>query len=86
MQMLTRENGEIVITGDEVLLQKIEGESLDGVDISGFQLSADNLADLFNLAQTTYRNERSENGVDKFTDDIKRYAALKAAYLAKFSK
>ena len=76
LEMRTTENGLIIIEGDEQLLAKIEGESLDGVDVSDVRLTADNLADLYQVAEV--RKELPYH--------IKRYAVLKQKYLDKFSK
>ncbi|MBY0144256.1 hypothetical protein [Neobacillus niacini] len=91
MNITTLQTGKIVIKNDEELLSKIEGQSLEGVDISDFRVSADDLAKLFNLAQSTRYTYVKEDGVEnpqviKTHDNVKRYKVLKAAYLEKFSK
>lgn len=70
------DQGKIIIEGDEKLLAKIEGQSLAGIDVSEVRLSADNLAELFDVASRT----------PDTPDNIKRYAVYKTKYLDKFSK
>jgi hypothetical protein len=90
LRMQKSQNGIFLIDGDEELLSNIEGQSLAGVDISDFAISADDLAKLFNLASSTRYTYVYENGVQnpqliKTHDNIKRYAVLKDAFLAKFT-
>ncbi|WP_309087796.1 hypothetical protein [Domibacillus sp.] len=65
---------EMVIKGDETLLAKIKGKSLDDIDISGIRVNADELAKLFDAA-------RAEGSVES----IGRYALLKEKYLAAYN-
>ncbi|MFD0827106.1 hypothetical protein ACT8ZR_15815 [Neobacillus sp. M.A.Huq-85] len=84
-RMMVLETGTI-IDGDSELLSKIEGEDLSDVDISEFALSADDVANAYNLAKSTRYTYVYESGVQnpqliKTHDNIKRYAVLKQAYL-----
>lgn len=76
LEIYTNDKGVIVVEGDEKLLAKIEGQSLVGIDVSDVRLDADNLAELFDVADRTPGTP----------NNIKRYAVLKQKYLEKFSK
>ncbi|WP_110928771.1 hypothetical protein [Bacillus massiliglaciei] len=76
MNMNTREDGKIVISGDEALLKKIEANpSLAGISVSDYRICADSLATLFLIAEAR-----------KDEPNIKRYALMKQKYLETFSK
>lgn len=68
------ENGTIVIDRDEAVLAKLEGQSLDGVDVSDLRINADNLAKLYVKALPSAE-----------IMDAKRYAVMKQKYLETFS-
>lgn len=72
MELIQLATRQIVIKGDEHLLAELEGEDLSAVDISDVRITADELAELFDIADRT-----------KNVKDIKRYAALKAGFIEK---
>lgn len=74
MKILHTENGQIVITGDESLLAKIEGENINEISVDGIRVNADELAKLFEVA-----------GARKTVESIGRYSLLKEKYLAAYS-
>jgi hypothetical protein len=87
MRMNKLENGKILIDGDELLLKKIEGQSLAGVDISDLKLDADTLSKQFLIAVSNPGAVTVVNGISTYGNiEAKRYAVLKNAYLATFSK
>lgn len=73
MRMYQTEDGKIFIKGDEVVLAKLEGQSLAGVDVSDLRVDADNLAKLYVKAQ---------GSADIM--NTKRYAVMKQKYLETF--
>jgi hypothetical protein len=75
MRMHTIE-GVLVIDGDEVLLAKIEGEDLSGIDVSDLPVDADTLSKQFLVAQCT-------PGQTYDYHETKRYAVLKQLYMDK---
>lgn len=72
MELIKLANGKQLIRDAEHLLAEIEGEDLSAVDISDVRVTADELAELFDIADRT-----------KNVKDIKRYAALKAGFIEK---
>ncbi|WP_046173679.1 hypothetical protein [Domibacillus indicus] len=64
----------MVITGDESLLNRIDGKNLGGIDIRDIRLDADELARLYDIASA-----------EKTEENIKRYALAKEKYLAKYN-
>lgn len=74
MRMYQTEDGKIVIDGDEAVLAKLKGQSLEGVDVSDLRINADNLAKLYVKALSSAE-----------IMDIKRYAVMKQKYLETFS-
>ncbi|WP_050180679.1 hypothetical protein [Domibacillus robiginosus] len=64
----------MIIDGDESLLAKIEGKSLEGIDITDIQVEADELARLFDIASAT-----------ETVESIGRYAMVKEKYLTKYN-
>lgn len=90
MRMYQTEDGKIFIKGDEAQLAKIEGQSLEGVDISDLRVNADNLAKLYSIASASpttefYNTANGERVLTKTHDNIKRYAVMKQKYLETFS-
>ncbi|OLN23719.1 hypothetical protein BTO30_02990 [Domibacillus antri] len=74
MKILHSENGQIVITGDESLLAKIEGENLNEISVDDIRVDADELSKLFEIACAR-----------KTVETIGRYSLLKEKYLATYS-
>lgn len=90
MRINNLENGKIVIDGDAALLAEIEGQSLDGVDVSDLRVNADTLAQLYTIASaaptTEFYSTASGNRVlTKTQDNIKRYAVMRQKFLETFS-
>jgi hypothetical protein len=71
-------DGVTVIDQDEVLLSKIEGKALTGVDVSDLRIDADTLSKQYLIAQST--PGPVINGNYEYHES-QRYAVLKVAYL-----
>jgi hypothetical protein len=81
------ETGVIRVDGDESLLSKIEGKDLSGIDISDLKLDAQTLSKQYLLGESNLGPVTVVNGISTYGyQEAKRYAVLKNAYLAKFSK
>ncbi|NSL51703.1 hypothetical protein [Calidifontibacillus erzurumensis] len=50
MKIYKDEKGLIEITGDETVVVRTEGKDVSSVDISNVRITADNLADFYNVA------------------------------------
>lgn len=74
MKLFNTEAGEIVITGDESLLTKVEGENLDGINVDGIHITVAELVKLFDISSAR-----------KTVESIGRYKFLKEKYFAAFS-
>jgi hypothetical protein len=83
-------NGVTTIDQDELLLAKIEGENLSGIDISDLRIDADTLSKQYLMAESipeTVVRDPAGNVIEvKKYHEVKRYAVLKAAYLDKVKK
>jgi len=73
MRMYVTETGEHIIDQDEELLARIEGENLDGIDVSDLRIDSENVAQLYEIAS-----------IRKSLESIGRYTVLKQLYLDKF--
>lgn len=75
MQIINYENGFIKITGDDVVVARTEGKDVSSVNISDVRITADNLADYYNVAAAR-----------KDEESALKYVALKQKYLETFGK
>jgi hypothetical protein len=73
MRIISLEFG--VFEGDEIIMQLAEGEDLSTVDLSGYRLTADELAKAFDKANA-----------QKTVEAAKFYAALKQATIRSYRK
>jgi len=74
MKLFNIEAGQIVMTGDESLLAKVEGENLEGINVNGIHITAAKLANLFDISSGR-----------KTVESIGGYKLLEEKYLAAFS-
>jgi hypothetical protein len=87
LKIVNLQTGKILIEGDAALLNKIQGQDLSSVNISDLQLDVQALMNQFNLAESNPGPVTVVDNVQSYGYlEAKRYAVLKAAYLAKFSK
>lgn len=73
MQIYQDETGFIKITGDEAVIARTEGKDVSSVDIGNVRITADNLADFYNVAAAR-----------KDEESALKYVALKQKYIETF--
>ena len=75
MRMFKNENGVILITEDQHVVDRTQNEDLSNVDVSKYRLDADELSQVFLTAEAR-----------KTVFAAKEYVVLKQKYLEKHSK